>query len=174
MVRPTLTNPTRLSFPCGCRLQVVTRRPPRKDDRELPLLRCKIQRSLYESAGWDNGVAVDDEAFIFGSFRLSPAQRVLLGDGEPRRLGSRAFDILVALIERAGQTVSKEELIARAWPGTVVEEAALRVHVAALRKALGDGRAGKRYIANHPGRAGTARTCGRTRRSIPRRPFRRP
>ena len=68
------------------------------------------------------------------------------------RIGGRALDILAALTERAGQTVSKEELIARAWPDTVVEEAALRVHVAPLRKTLGDGRAGKRYIANDAGR----------------------
>jgi predicted ATPase/DNA-binding winged helix-turn-helix (wHTH) protein len=95
---------------------------------------------------------MDEEVFAFGSFRLIPAQRMLSEDGKPLRLGSRAFDILVALIERAGHTIPKEELIARAWPDTIVEEAALRVHVAALRKALGDGRAGKRYIANLPGR----------------------
>ena len=92
---------------------------------------------------------MDEEVFAFGSFRLTPAQRMLSEDGKPLRVGSRALDILVGLVERAGQTVSKEELIARAWPDTVVEEAALRVHVAALRKALGDGRAGKRYIANY-------------------------
>jgi predicted ATPase/DNA-binding winged helix-turn-helix (wHTH) protein len=95
---------------------------------------------------------MDEEGFAFGSFRLVPARRILLEDGKPLRLGSRAFDILVALVERAGQTISKEELIARAWPGTVVEEAALRVHVAALRKVLGDGRDDKRYIANLAGR----------------------
>jgi DNA-binding winged helix-turn-helix (wHTH) protein len=95
---------------------------------------------------------MDEEVFAFGSFRLIPTQRLLSEDGKPVRLGGRALDILAALTERAGDTISKEELIARAWPDTVVEEAALRVHVAALRKALGDGRAGKRYIANHPGR----------------------
>jgi len=95
---------------------------------------------------------MDEEVFTFGAFRLISAQRTLFEDGKALRLGSRAFDILVALIERAGQTIPKEELIARAWPGTVVEEAALRVHVAALRKALGDGRAGKRYIASLSGR----------------------
>jgi DNA-binding winged helix-turn-helix (wHTH) protein len=92
---------------------------------------------------------MDEEVFAFGSFRLTPAQRMLSEDGKPLRLGGRALDILVALVERPGETVSKEELIARAWPETVIEEAALRVHVAALRKALGDGRAGKRYIANY-------------------------
>ncbi|MBV8589977.1 MAG: winged helix-turn-helix domain-containing protein, partial [Acetobacteraceae bacterium] len=93
-----------------------------------------------------------DEVFVFESFRFIPAQRMLSEGGKPVRLGSRALDILVALIERPGETISKEELIARAWPGTVVEEAALRVHIAALRKTLGDGRGGKRYLANLSGR----------------------
>src|SRR6202047_4317716 len=100
----------------------------------------------------EDASAVDDEAFVFGSFRLIPAQRLLLDDGKPLRLGSRALEILVALVERAGETVRKDELIARTWPDTVVEENALRGHVAALRKALGEGRAGKRYIANVAGR----------------------
>jgi predicted ATPase/DNA-binding winged helix-turn-helix (wHTH) protein len=95
---------------------------------------------------------MDDETFVFGSFRLIAAQRMLLDDGKPLRLGSRALDILVTLLESVGETVRKDQLIARAWPDTVVDEGALRVHVAALRKALGDGRAGKRYIANVPGR----------------------
>jgi DNA-binding winged helix-turn-helix (wHTH) protein len=94
----------------------------------------------------------DDEAFVFGSFRLIPAQRILLDDEKPLRLGSRALDILVTLVENAGETIGKDTLIARTWPDTVVDEGALRVHVAALRKALGDGRAGRRYIANNPGR----------------------
>jgi DNA-binding winged helix-turn-helix (wHTH) protein len=53
--------------------------------------------------------------FIFGSFRLIPAQRILLDDGKPLRLGSRALDILVTLVARAGDTLPKEQLIARAW-----------------------------------------------------------
>src|SRR6202007_3486346 len=95
---------------------------------------------------------MDDESFVFGSFSLIPAQRMLLEDGKPLRLGSRALDILVMLVESAGKTIGKDELIARTWPDTVVDEGALRVHVAALRKALGDGRAGRRYVANIPGR----------------------
>jgi predicted ATPase/DNA-binding winged helix-turn-helix (wHTH) protein len=98
---------------------------------------------------------MDEGIFVFGSFRLIPSQRTLFEGGKPVHLGSRAFDILVALVERAGQTIAKEELIARAWPDTVIEEAGLRVHVAALRKALGDGRGGTRYIANHRGRGYT-------------------
>jgi predicted ATPase/DNA-binding winged helix-turn-helix (wHTH) protein len=95
---------------------------------------------------------VDDETFVFGSFRLIPAQRMLLEEGKPLRLGGRALDILISLVESAGETIGKDQLIARTWPDTVVDEGALRVHVAALRKALGEGRAGKRYIANIPGR----------------------
>jgi DNA-binding winged helix-turn-helix (wHTH) protein len=95
---------------------------------------------------------VDEETFAFGAFRLIPAQRMLLEDGKPLRLGGRALDILVTLVESAGETIRKDQLIARTWPDTVVDEGALRVHVAALRKALADGQAGKRYIANVPGR----------------------
>jgi predicted ATPase/DNA-binding winged helix-turn-helix (wHTH) protein len=95
---------------------------------------------------------VDEETFAFGSFRVIPAQRTLLEDGKPLRLGGRALDILISLVESAGETIGKDQLIARTWPDTVVDEGALRVHVAALRKALGEGRAGKRYIANIQGR----------------------
>ena len=63
------------------------------------------------------------------------------------RLGSRAFDILIVLVERAGNVVGKEELIARAWPATFVEEANLKIQVSALRRALGDGQGDRRYIA---------------------------
>ena len=92
------------------------------------------------------------EQISFGSFRLYPTQQLLL-DGEKHvRLGSRARDILITLLERPGQLIRKEELIARVWPDTFVEEGNLKVHVAALRKALGDGHAGNRYITNVPGR----------------------
>jgi predicted ATPase/DNA-binding winged helix-turn-helix (wHTH) protein len=95
---------------------------------------------------------VDDAAFTFGPFRLHPAERLLLKEGKPLRLGSRALEILVTLVERAGETVLKDQLLGRVWPDTVVDEANLRVHVAALRKALGDGRDGNRFISNIPGR----------------------
>src|SRR5467141_4483765 len=83
---------------------------------------------------------MDGETFVFGSFRLIPAQRLLLDNGNPLRLGSRALDILIALVESAGETIHKDRLIARTWPDTVVDEGALRAHLAALRKAMGDGR----------------------------------
>ena len=88
----------------------------------------------------------------FGPFRLLAAQRLLLDGSEPVRLGSRAFDILAAMVERAGEVVGKEELIARAWPRTFVEEANLKIQVSALRRALGDGQNGKRYVVTVPGR----------------------
>src|SRR5215469_12697860 len=95
---------------------------------------------------------MDEEAFVFGAFRLLPAQRMLLEDGRPVHLGSRALDLLVALVQSAGDTLHKDQLIACAWPDTVVDEGALRVNVAALRRALGDGKGGNRFIANIPGR----------------------
>ncbi len=79
-------------------------------------------------------------------------QRLLLEGDRPVRLGSRAFDILAALIERAGEVVGKEELMARAWPQTFVEEANLKIQVSALRRALGDGQAGNRYVVTVIGR----------------------
>src|SRR5713101_1720221 len=91
-------------------------------------------------------------AFLFRSFELFPEQRLLLEGDNQVRLGSRAFDILAALVERAGEVVGKEELIARAWPQTFVEEANLKIQVSALRRTLGDGHGGHRFIVTVPGR----------------------
>jgi DNA-binding winged helix-turn-helix (wHTH) protein len=88
----------------------------------------------------------------FGPYRLLAAQRLLLEGDRPVRLGSRAFDILAALVERAGEVVGKERLIARAWPQTFVEESNLKIQVSALRRALGDGQGGNRYVITVPGR----------------------
>jgi predicted ATPase/DNA-binding winged helix-turn-helix (wHTH) protein len=88
----------------------------------------------------------------FGPFRLSAAERLLERNGVPIQLGSRALDILIVLVERAGEVVTKKELMSRVWPDVNVDEASLRVHVAGLRKALGEGQAGARYVSNIPGR----------------------
>jgi predicted ATPase len=88
-------------------------------------------------------------AVAFGAFRLVPHERALYRSGVPVRLTGRAFDLLLALVERAGTVVTKDELIARVWPRTVVEEGNLRVHVAALRKALGNDQP---YVENVVGR----------------------
>jgi predicted ATPase/DNA-binding winged helix-turn-helix (wHTH) protein len=88
----------------------------------------------------------------FGSFRLLPAQRLLLEGDQPLRLGSRALEILIALVERSGELVGKEELMARVWPNTCVEPANLTIQIAALRRTLRDGRGGNRFLINIPGR----------------------
>ena len=90
--------------------------------------------------------------YSFGQFRLLPGRRLLLEGGTRIRLGSRALDILVALVERAGRLVPKQELIARTWPNIFVDESNLKIQVSALRRALGDGQAGNRYIVTTPGR----------------------
>ncbi|MBC3361723.1 winged helix-turn-helix domain-containing protein [Pseudomonas sp. SWRI154] len=87
-----------------------------------------------------------EQTLHFGPYRVHPRQRLVLERGQPLRLGRRAVEILLVLLEHAGQVVSKQQLIARVWPKSVVEDTNLRVHVAALRKALGDGQAGQRYI----------------------------
>src|SRR3979409_1111510 len=95
---------------------------------------------------------MDGRPISFGPYRLLAAQRLLLEGDRPVRLGSRAFDILTALVERAGEVVSKEELIARAWPTTSVDDANLKIQVSALRRALGDGQGDNRYVATVIGR----------------------
>ena len=100
----------------------------------------------------DQVPSVVDYAIAFGPFRLFPAQQLLLEDERPLRLGSRALEILTFLTARPGELVSKEDLIARVWPDTFVEEGNLRVHIAALRRTLGDGQAGNRYVMTVPGR----------------------
>jgi len=89
---------------------------------------------------------------LFGPFELSVSERSLKKADEVIPLGTRAFDILLTLIDRAGETVSKNELIAKVWPDVTVEEGSLRVHLSALRKALGDGQFGHKFITNVQGR----------------------
>jgi DNA-binding winged helix-turn-helix (wHTH) protein len=91
-------------------------------------------------------------ALAFGPIRVFAVQRLLIKAGKPIQIGSRAFDILLALLERPGELVTKEELITRVWPSTYVEQANLAVQIGALRRALGDGHRGIRYIVNIPGR----------------------
>src|SRR6266581_6509152 len=89
--------------------------------------------------------------FGFGPFELNVAERSLKKANQVIPLGGRAYDILIALLENAGEVVGKAELIARVWPDVTVEEGSLRVHLSALRKALGDGQFGNKYIANVQG-----------------------
>src|SRR5580698_4283513 len=93
-----------------------------------------------------------DGVVSFGPFRLFAIERQLKKGDEPVHLGSRALDTLIALIERAGEVVTQRELISRVWPDVTVEEANVRVHIANLRKALGEGGEDARYIVTVPGR----------------------
>lgn len=88
----------------------------------------------------------------FGPFSLDPKRRLLTKDGVPVVLGARTLDTLVALVSRPNQAIGKRALMAEVWPDVVVEEGSLRFHIAALRKALGDGKAGARYISTLAGR----------------------
>lgn len=88
----------------------------------------------------------------FGPFRLVPSERLLTKGDCPIELGSRALDILIVLISQPNEIVSKKDLMSRVWPDVIVEEGSLRFHMAGLRKALGDGLDGARYITTIPGR----------------------
>jgi DNA-binding winged helix-turn-helix (wHTH) protein len=96
--------------------------------------------------------ATAEREISFGPFRLHPNQRLLTKAGREVRLGSRALDILITLLEQRGKLVTRRELMERVWPDTVVVEANLNVNIAALRRALGDGQDGNRYLVTIPGR----------------------
>ncbi|HXO90966.1 MAG TPA: winged helix-turn-helix domain-containing protein [Stellaceae bacterium] len=81
-----------------------------------------------------------DATLEFGRFRVLLRQRQLLADGVPVEVGTRAFDLLLVLLEADGSLVTKDELMSRVWPGIVVAEENLKVHICALRKALGEDR----------------------------------
>jgi predicted ATPase/DNA-binding winged helix-turn-helix (wHTH) protein len=97
-----------------------------------------------ENHGWRSV----HRALRFDPYELSVSERVLRRDGVVLPLGGRALDILIYLAERPGEVIAKQELIDYVWSDVTVEEGSLRVHVAAIRKALGDGQFGNRYIAN--------------------------
>ena len=81
------------------------------------------------------GVALDEVRF--GSWRLLPSSRSLLSSNQPVKLGSRAFELLLLLVEARGELVTKDELLRRIWPGTVVEENNIQAQMSALRRVLG-------------------------------------
>lgn len=94
-----------------------------------------------------------DVCWRFGAFILWEAQRRLERLGHSVRLGSRSFELLLQLLRRVGEVVGKDELLATVWAGVVVEESSVRVHISALRKALGEPQDGdncKEWISNIP------------------------
>ena len=84
--------------------------------------------------------AAADAMLEFGRFRILLRRRQLVADGVPMELGTRAFDLLLVLLEADGSLVTKKELMSRVWPGIVVAEENLKVQISALRKALGEDR----------------------------------
>ena len=88
----------------------------------------------------------------FGPFTVTPHERLVTRDGVVLPMGAKSFDTLIALMSRPNEVVSKWDLMGLVWPGMSVEETNLRFHVAALRKALGDGKDGARYITTLSGR----------------------
>lgn len=93
------------------------------------------------------GKAPPTSSYRFDRYELRPGERVLLAGGTPVRLGGRAFDMLVALVERCDRVVSKRELMDLVWPNLVVEENNLQAQIVALRKLMGPA-----AIATVPGR----------------------
>jgi len=92
------------------------------------------------------------DALTFGPFTLAMSERLLERDGNPVELGGRALDILIALVTTPNEVVTKQKLMSEVWPDSIVEEGSLRFHMNSLRKALGDGKDGARYITTVPGR----------------------
>jgi predicted ATPase/DNA-binding winged helix-turn-helix (wHTH) protein len=92
------------------------------------------------------------DVISFGPFRLIAGERVLTRDGTLVELGARALDTLIVLVSCPNEVVTKRDLLARVWPDVIVDEGSLRFHIASLRKALGDGEEGSRYIATIAGR----------------------
>jgi predicted ATPase/DNA-binding winged helix-turn-helix (wHTH) protein len=125
--------------------------------REAPLLPALSSRI---SLGGGTGVEVAmtkvgtmaRDTISFGPFHLIASERLLMRGGAPVKLGGRALDILIALVSRPNEVIEKRDLIAQVWPDVIVEEGSLRFHIAALRKTLGDGKDGARYVANLAGR----------------------
>lgn len=118
-------------------------------------VRCVVQRPgtarPFLEKRTERAAATPTEV-SFGSFRLLRTQFLLLEGDKPVPLGSRALEILIALLERHGELVSKQDLMARVWANVFVEPANLTVHMSALRRALRDGQDGNRFIINIPGR----------------------
>lgn len=92
------------------------------------------------------------DGLSFGPFKLVASERLLTRDGLPVDVGGRALDILITLISTPNEIVTKKDLMSRVWPDVVVEDGSLRFHIGSLRKALGDGNNGARYITTVAGR----------------------
>jgi DNA-binding winged helix-turn-helix (wHTH) protein/Tol biopolymer transport system component len=93
-----------------------------------------------------------DQYFSFADFEIDAGRRLLLRQGMPVALSSKAFDLLLALVRNHGEVLSKDELMSKVWEGQFVEEGNLTVHISTLRKLLGEGKKEHRFIVTIPGR----------------------
>jgi DNA-binding winged helix-turn-helix (wHTH) protein/TolB-like protein/Tfp pilus assembly protein PilF len=96
--------------------------------------------------------AFTKELYEFDAFRVDAGRHLLLRDGQAVNLAPRAFNMLLALVRRQGEVLTKDELLQQLWPDTTVEENNLTVIISALRKALGENPQQHRYIVTIPGR----------------------
>ena len=103
-------------------------------------------------ASMERASKLDGNTYCFGDYRFIPAQQRLMLADNPLRVGARALDLLHILVVRAGEVVSKEELIAGAWPDTFVHESNLKVNIAALRRIFARTAPGISFIATVNGR----------------------
>src|SRR5258708_6915813 len=90
--------------------------------------------------------------YEFGEFRVNASERVLQRSGQDVPLPPKVFDLLLALVVRHGQVLTKDQLMSEVWPDTFVEETNLKVYVSTLRKALGEGAEGSKFIETLPRR----------------------
>jgi DNA-binding winged helix-turn-helix (wHTH) protein len=91
------------------------------------------------------------QVYEFGEFRLDPLKRQLSRAGEVVPLYSKAFDLLLVLVQSGGRDLSKDELLEEVWPGQILEESNLSVNISAVRRALGESAAQAKYIVTVPG-----------------------
>jgi DNA-binding winged helix-turn-helix (wHTH) protein len=96
--------------------------------------------------------AREGHIYQFERFQIDPQKRLLLRDGQPVQLTSKAFDLLLVLVKSSGQVMTKDELMSRVWQDQFVEEANLAVQVSALRRALGEKKGEQAFIVTVPGR----------------------
>jgi DNA-binding winged helix-turn-helix (wHTH) protein len=111
----------------------------------LPLIdpqaqRQSIHRAFSSPLSHGSNPAPAGAILEFGRFQVLLRRRELLAEGVPVELGTRAFDVLLALLDADGALVTKSELLSHVWPGIVVVESNLKVQISALRKALGEDR----------------------------------
>jgi DNA-binding winged helix-turn-helix (wHTH) protein len=127
------------------RLELVT-----QTHNFLPASSAAVRNASHSVGG--KPIFAGGHVYAFGPFRLFPSQRLLLEGDKKTQIGSRAFDILTVLVQRAGQIVSKHKLTAHVWPNVFVGDSNLKIQVSGLHRTLGEGRTGRRYIVTVSGR----------------------